>query len=385
LVTTAICFVLLCLLLYLERRAVMRNARRIPIRVAVTGTRGKSTVTRMIAAALKEAGFPVLAKTTGSKPVLILPDGREEEVSRRGLPTILEQKRLVKKAAHVGVRAMVTEMMSIQPECLDAESRCLLQPQFLVLTNVRLDHREEMGRTKPGIAQSLSTAIRPGTTVFLMETERCPEFEAAAGRVGAKIITVENTAKGSFFDEDSRLAAAVAAHLGVSEAVARRGISAAAVDFGSLKAWEAELGTPLATWTLVSAFAANEPESSRLILAHLQNKLAPNGRPLVGILNFRADRGDRTRQWLDAYEQGFFSGFRSVYVVGAHIHSPEIRRRIGRPPSFTPLPYRTPPAIMEKIAAMERAAPVLIGLGNIGGIGGALVEYWQKIGRPHAL
>jgi hypothetical protein len=39
---------------------------------------------------------------------------------------------------------------------------------------------------------------------------------------------------------------------------------------------------------------------------------------------------------------------------------------------------------MEKIAGMEGPAPVLIGLGNIGGIGTALVEYWQKIGRPHA-
>jgi poly-gamma-glutamate synthase PgsB/CapB len=339
----------------------------------------------MIAAALKEAGFSVLAKTTGSQPVLIFPDGREEEVVRRGLPTILEQKRLVKKAAALGIRAIVTEMMSIQPECLDVESRCLLQPQFLVVTNVRMDHREEMGRTKPEIARSLSMAIRPGTTVFVPKSEWYPEFEAAAGRVGATIITVENTAKGSFFDEDSRLAATVASHLGVSDAVALQGISAAAVDFGSLKAWEAELGIPPATWTLVSAFAANEPESSRLILTHVQKKFAPNGRPLIGILNFRPDRGDRTRQWLDAHGQGFFSGFRSVYVVGAHVHSLNIRRRAGRPPSFTPLTDRTPPAIMEKIAAKECAAPVLIGLGNIGGIGGALVEHWQKIGRPHAL
>jgi poly-gamma-glutamate synthase PgsB/CapB len=363
----------------------MRNTRRIPLRVAVTGTRGKSTVTRMIAAALKEAGLPVLGKTTGSKPVLILPDGREEGVVRRGLPTILEQKRLVKKAANLGVRAMVTEMMSIQPECLAVESRRLLQPQYLVVTNVRIDHREEMGRTKVEIARSLSAAIRPGTTVFVPKSEWYPEFEVAAGRVGAKIITLENTAAGSFFDEDSRLAAAVASHLGISATVALRGISAATADFGSLMAWEAELGVPPATWTLVSAFAANEPESSRLILTHLEKKLTPNGRPLVGILNFRADRGDRTRQWLDAHGQGFFSGFRSVYVVGAHVHSLNIRRRASRPPSLTPLPDRTPSAIMGKIASAESVSPLLIGLGNIGGIGEALVEHWQRIGRPYAL
>src|SRR4030043_114997 len=113
LATTAICFAVLCLLLYLERRALTRNARRIPLRVAVTGTRGKSTVTRMIAAALKEAGLPVLGKTTGSKPVLILPQGREKEITRRGLPTILEQKSFIRGAAVLGVRAGVAEMMSI--------------------------------------------------------------------------------------------------------------------------------------------------------------------------------------------------------------------------------------------------------------------------------
>lgn len=363
----------------------LRSARRIPVRIAVTGTRGKSTVTRMIAAALREAGFTVLAKTTGSKPVLILPDGREEEVVRRGLPTILEQKRLVRRAAALGVRAMVAEMMSILPECLVAESRYLLQPQFIVVTNVRMDHREEMGRTKPEIARSLSMAIRPGTKVFLLETERYREIDVAAQRVGARLIAVENKADGSFFDQDSRLAAAVTSHLGVSDGIFQRGISKAAPDFGSLKAWEAELGLPPMTWTLVSAFAANEPESSQLILAHLRKKLAPHGRPLVGILNFRADRGDRTRQWQEAHRQGFFSGFRSVYVVGAHVHSLTIRRRAAPLPSLCRLPDCTPEGIMDKIAGRECDAPVLIGLGNIGGIGAALVEYWQKIGRPHAL
>jgi poly-gamma-glutamate synthase PgsB/CapB len=362
-----------------------RQVRRIPLRVAVTGTRGKSTVTRMIAAALKEAGIPVLAKTTGSKPVFILPDGREEDVVRRGRPSILEQNRLMKEAANRGVRAVVAEMMSIQPECLAVESRHLLQPHYVVVTNVRLDHREEMGWTKREIARSLSSAIRPGTTVFIPGSELYPEFEVAAKRAGARLITLENTAAGSFFDEDNRLAAAVASHLGVSEAAALRGISVAAADFGSLKAWETELGVPPVTWTLVSAFAANEPESSRLIITHLQNTLITNGRPLVGILNFRADRGDRTRQWLDAYRQGFFSGFRSLYGVGAHVHSLNLRRRSGRSPSLILLPDRSPLAIMKNLVSRESEGSVLLGLGNIGGLGEALVGHWHKIGRPHAL
>jgi gamma-polyglutamate synthase len=339
----------------------------------------------MIAAALREAGFSVLAKTTGSKAVLILPDGREEEISRRGRPTILEQKRLIREAAGLGVRAVVTELMSIRPECLAVESGRLIQPMSLVITNARLDHREEMGRTKPEIARSLASAIQPGMTVFMPEDERCPEFERAAERAGARIVSVEPRKEDSFFEEDRRLAEAVAVHFGAPGDVAYRGVFAAAPDFGSLKAWEAEFGAAQRTWTLVSAFAANEPESSRMILSHLGKRLIPDGRPLIGLLNFRADRGDRTRQWLDARREGFFSGFRSLYVVGAHVHSLRIRRKTGRPPYWTALPLRSPAAIMERIAADEGAQAVLIGLGNIGGLGEALVEHWQKIGRPHAL
>ncbi|MFZ2052573.1 MAG: poly-gamma-glutamate synthase PgsB [Candidatus Aminicenantales bacterium] len=375
----------LCLLLFLERRSLDRLTRRLPLRIAVTGTRGKSTVTRLIAAALKEAGYPVLAKTTGSKPVLILPDGREEELVRRGLPAILEQKKVLKTAADLGARALVIEMMSIRPEYLAVESRRLLRPHILVLTNVRLDHREEMGWTKPEIARSLASAIPAEAAVFVPEGEGYPDFERAAASVRAKIIRVGKGEVSSFFEQDRSLAEAVAAHLGVPAGIARRGFVSAAPDFGSFKSWQAELGAPPAPWILVSAFAANEPESSELVLAQLREKVSRESRPLIGLLNFRPDRGDRTRQWLDAQENGFFAGFRRVYVVGAHGHSLRIKKRAGRCRVFTPISGRSPSAITEKIVSLEGDASVLVGLGNIGGIGGALVEHWQKIGRSHAL
>jgi len=48
-----------------------KRVKRIPIRIHVNGTRGKSITTRLIAAGLREAGFKVLAKTTGILPRLI--------------------------------------------------------------------------------------------------------------------------------------------------------------------------------------------------------------------------------------------------------------------------------------------------------------------------
>ncbi len=342
-------------------------------------------MTRLIVAALKEAGYPVLAKTTGSRPFLILPDGRETGLVRRGPPVLLEQKMVLKRARDLGVNALVTEMMSIRPECLAVESRRLLRPHVLVVTNVRLDHREEMGWTKTEIARSLASTILPEATVFVPKDEGYPEFERAAASVRAEVIRVEKGGLASFFEEDRALAEAVVAHLGVASETARRGFANARPDFGSAKAWEANLGSPPVPWILVSAFAANEPESSGRVLARLKEKIPRDGRSLLGLLNFRPDRGDRTCQWLDAQEKGFFAGFRRVYVVGAHGHALRTRKKTGGRRLFTPLSGRSPSALTERIAALEAGGSILVGLGNIGGIGGALVEHWQEIGRPRAL
>lgn len=59
---------LACLsLLAIERVAVSWLRRRLGLCIAVTGTRGKPSVTRLIAAGLREDGRQVLPRTTGPR------------------------------------------------------------------------------------------------------------------------------------------------------------------------------------------------------------------------------------------------------------------------------------------------------------------------------
>jgi len=388
-------FFLVMVFLYLERLFLNRQAARIRWRIAVTGTRGKSTVTRLVAAALREAHFSVLAKTTGSKPVLILPDGQEEEVRRSGRPTVLEQKKIVARGARLGVDSLVVEMMSIQPECLRVESHRLLKPHLLVMTNVRVDHRPEQGRSKQEITQSFSSSIPPHATVFLLEEELRPEIETTAARMGARIVVARKKSVNDHLDssknlwlsleENTRLALAVTDFLGVPRETAWRGFGKAKPDFGGLKAWRMELGHPPAPWILVSAFAANEPESTTIVLSYVKKRLASVHQKIIGVLNLRPDRGDRSLQWMEACADGFLLALEKLYVVGGHVRSFQWKKLARAAEKVILFGSTSPQQIMARIVADEPSGAILFGLGNMGGLGARLVELWEEKGDPYAI
>src|SRR5262245_18667429 len=93
-----------------------RSLGRIPLRIHVNGSRGKSSVTRLIAAGLRAGGIRTIAKTTGTKPRFIYADGSEVPVVRAGSPNIIEQVRIVRRAAQLDARALVVECMAVKPE-----------------------------------------------------------------------------------------------------------------------------------------------------------------------------------------------------------------------------------------------------------------------------
>ena len=388
------CLAALLVYLGLERFRLERALRKVSRRIAVTGTRGKSGTARLIAAGLRASGARVLAKTTGSKPMLIFPDGSEREILRPGPASIREQIRLASLAARTGADTLVAEMMSIGPECLSAESRAVLRPAILALTNVRLDHLEEMGRTKEDIARTLAGAFPEEGIVFLPEEEMRAAFEASAARLKAKLVPVP--AKGLDgpadagpgllpweFEPNVRLALAVLEHLGIDRASALKGMAGASPDLGSLKIRRAEFGSPPRPVVCVSAFAANDPGSSAEALERAQARVPFEKLRLVGILSLREDRGDRTLQWLGAAREGFFREFELVLVIGVQARAfvRKIRRALGREADkFELAKDPKPEKLMDIIISRAERDAVVVGLGNIAGPGERLVRYWDAHG-----
>lgn len=375
-----------------ERLSIDRKVRRIPLRICVAGTRGKSSVTRLIASSLREKGLCVLAKTTGSKPTIILPDGREEELKRRGLPSILEQKSLLQHAIRLGADALVCEVMSIRPESGCAETVQIVQPQIVAFTNIRLDHLAQMGSSKEKMAEVFASWIPERSTVFIPEKECFPVFLKAVQASKSALIRVSEEAFGKicalakefpFFEwkENISLALAVAEHLGVERNRALQGMARSNPDFGSLRIWRVNWAAPLHLLECVSCFSANEPESTGAALSLLEERKFFDGKTVLGLLNLRKDRGDRTLQWLRAVNDGAFPAFRKVFLIGLHARA--FRRKLRGPKrdDFVVLKSRSPEGIMRQILETEEGQCVVVGMGNIGGVGRTLVSYWERVGK----
>lgn len=379
-----------------EKAFVDGKAQVLPLRIAVTGTRGKSGVVRMIYAILREAGMRVVAKTTGAEPLIIDETGGENIVKRKGRPTILEQKDLLRIAGDRSAQALVTELMSIGPETLAAESMRIIKPHLLVITNVRLDHMDQCGTTRKEIAGCFAEAIPKNSTVFVPDIEIFPVFQERARLSQSRLISVKREEReeklirreipGYEFMQNIRLALKVADFLGIERDVAYAAMRKVPADPGCLRIWRLDLSLPKRVWYLVNAFAANDPESTRQIMDVLRKKPELCKRKWIGLLNLRKDRGSRTRQWEKAIRQKMFPELRRMIFLGEHgeILKKSLTHQFGEE-NVIVIQTRNGRNIMEKLTQLEKQQAVIVGMGNIGRAGISLVDHWDRIGNRYDL
>ncbi len=390
LLSTAVAFACLTL----ERTRLDRHRRAIALVIAVTGTRGKSSVTRTLASVLRNSGRQVLAKTTGSQAARILPDGSEQEVPRRGHPSIIEQKHFVRLGANLGVDTVVVEIMSIHPENHLVETHRLIKPDLVLVTNFRVDHTAAMGKTRDEVVSVIGLDIPQGARVFVPQQECVPKFRLTVAEQGGELIEVPpRTASAlagggpeptvSEFGENIDLVCAVARSLGVGDETIRQGIARTRRDSGALRIWRYRPSNAQTDCYLVNAFAANDPESTLLIHDKVMSALGTDPKPCVGLLNLRSDRGDRTLQWVESLAGGGLSRFDRLYVCG--LHAPVLRRRLGRSDEVpVEVLHRTRPSRMTQtvMSGIGDTGGIVFGFGNIAGAGESLVAHWRRVCEP---
>jgi gamma-polyglutamate synthase len=300
-------FATCCLVLFtagvVEQRRHHANLRRIPTRVLVNGIRGKSSITRLCAGALRGGNLTVVAKTTGTAARLIYPDATEEPVYRKfDIANVVEQIGIVRRAAAYHPDALVIECMAVNPALQEVNQTKLIESTIGVLCNVRQDHLAEMGPTLDDVARSLSRSMPVGGVCVTAERERYPILRAEARRRNCRLVyadpqSVSDEEMRGFswitFKENVAIALTVAEMLGVDRADALAGMWAAPPDPGVLTVEEYQVAGRLLRFANV--FAANDPSSTLMNIEQLQVQSLID-RPLHLLINCRPDRVERNGQ-----------------------------------------------------------------------------------------
>lgn len=297
------------LLIYfrLEYQAHLRRLARYRFRIHVNGIRGKSTVTRLIAGVLREAGYKTLAKTTGSDAVVIDAHGLDRPIQRFAPANIREQIEVIRGWERIGAEAMVLECMAIHPVYQEWAERKAVRAHIAVITNVREDHQELLGFSLEEIARNLSKMCpENGVLITTEENEALRKIlEDAARARGTRLIYANprlvrekelNQFRYLAHKENIAIGLVVAHLLGIDRRLAMAGMIKAPPDIGVTQVQTLSLAGKSVTWA--NLFAVNDRESLIQNLARLK-EISPDTTVRIGLLNNRWDRQRRAEQFVD--------------------------------------------------------------------------------------
>lgn len=368
-----------------------RRLARIPIRIHVNGTRGKSSVTRLIAAGIREAGVRCVAKTTGTVPRFILPTGREVPVYRPGGANIIEQKQSVSVAAAQWAEVLVVECMALQPHLQWLSESKLVQATHGVITNARPDHLDVMGPTEDDVAKALAAVVPPNGVLLTAERKHREFFEEVAKDRNARLRGAEQISRAITSEDMDRfpyrehldnvtLAIAVCEELGIDPNIALRGMWNAKPDPGAM--FENQLEFFGRKLVFVNGFAANDPISTRYIWEQSLMRYREVDKR-IAVFNCRSDRAERSQQLGQAYADWTQADEVVLLGTGQYIFA---RAAVagGLDPTRIVFVNQTHPAdIFEILLGLAETSAFVMGLGNIAGPGLALAEYFANRGSEH--
>ena len=349
----------------------LQNVNSIRIRVHVNGTRGKSSLTRLIAAGFRAGKLRTVAKTTGTLPRFILPDGREAAIVRLMGANIIEQKYIFRTAAKLKPDAIIMECMAVNPVFQWITERQLVRSTIGVITNCRLDHLDLMGATIQSVTMSLSNTIPKNGVFYTAEDKHYGILKNIAEKRHTKTyqirpsdVTQDELDKFRYIEhaENVQLALSICAEAGISREVALKGMQESRPDPGALMKYKICLKDK--TVTFYNVFAANDPDSSariiKMVTGHLQ------GVEKIIIINSRSDRFYRSQQLVDAMKELEFSYLFLTGEIPDKVEHYALQRGIPREKVLA-LGQPLTDVIYQKVLELTEKESHVIGIGNIAG------------------
>ncbi|MFW5920322.1 MAG: poly-gamma-glutamate synthase PgsB [Polyangiales bacterium] len=367
-----------------------RRLRRIPVRIHVNGTRGKSSVTRLIAAGLRGGGMVTCAKTTGATASMIFPDGSEYAIFRPLGANIIEQLRVVRSAAEQGADALVVECMALQPLLQSLSELKLIRSTHGVITNVRPDHLDVMGPSAGDVALALAGTVPTNAELFTCETRSLEVLEHAASDRNSHLTAIDEIDVDTVTDDEMAgfshvehranvaLALRVCAELGVARRSALEGMWEARPDPGALTVMRVDaFGREL---HFANAFAANDPESTGELWKMMLERY-PEVSRRIALVCCRIDRPERSRQLGQACAQWEPADRYLLMGSGTYVFARAAQKGGIAPDTISIVEGRPPESIFDAILEASNRSTFVMGMGNTGHGGLELAQYFTGRGE----
>ncbi len=362
---------------------------KVPIRIHISGTRGKSSVTRLLAAGFSNSGISCAAKTTGTLARMILPDKREIPVFRPVGANILEQMRIVTAASELRVKALLVECMALQPELHWISENKFIRATHGVITNIRPDHLDVMGPTTADVAKAISSMIPINGKLYTTEGKYDTFLKSASEDRKTEFIKITEDEIQSVTDEELSgfkytehkdniaLCLRILSDFGIDRRIAIKAMWNVQADPGVLT--EHKLNFFGRKIIFVNAFAANDPESTEKIWTMMMNKYAENVNNVITVFNLREDRPHRTVQYVN--NCSFWKDSDKVVLMGSgsYLFARLAAKNTNYPVSgFVYTENDAVEDIFEKIIDLCGSSALIFGVGNIGGLGLPLARYFKN-------
>ncbi|NIC01010.1 Mur ligase [Halobacterium sp. R2-5] len=143
----------------------------IDTRIVVSGSRGKSKTVERLYEIFAARNTDVYAKVTGDKPQSLYA-GETNKIERSDRVVLYENEREIRRYAPEDV--LIVENQGISEYTTRLVNQQFARADVVMVTNIRQDHRDTLGRTRGEIARSFARSIPAGT--HLVNCEQEPEL-----------------------------------------------------------------------------------------------------------------------------------------------------------------------------------------------------------------
>ncbi len=312
-------------------------------KVLVTGSRGKSSIARLLYAALHDAGLRTYARITGVVPRELGPQG-SRTISRSSGAHIEEMRWWLRRLPD-SAQAIILENSAITPDFQGLADRWL-RPDITVFTNSLPDHQEAWGPTRACATEVLTAGIPKGGQVILPASLKTDNYLLELlDRRHCQLIFAGPAAgvEEGFRAVNLGLALATVERMGLVTAPALQAmlrLQPDNFDFKVVNFGGAEVAM---------AFSANDISSTMTLFQSLS---WPEQETRL-VYNHRADRPGRFRSFVDWLDN---SPWREVLIIGD--------KPGRRPASARYLKIRNKDELLRLFQAGDR----VFGCGNIAGL-----------------